>query len=122
MPMTMPASPVTISSSSRRRVATDCEPVSRATRVAIVSAAELALATERAEQLGDRPEVLGREDLGRSQERRLSAGVHDPEHGPQGDHRLAAAHVALEQPVHRVVVGQVALDLGRDGALARVSG
>ncbi len=58
--------------------------------------------------------MLLREDLGRGEQRRLAAAVDHGEHRAQGDHRLARAHLALEQPVHRVLAGQVGGDGGGD--------
>ena len=63
--------------------------------------------------------VLLGEHLGRREHRRLPAGVDDGEHRAQRDHRLARADLALEQPVHRVLGGQVGEDLRADLLLAR---
>ena len=59
------------------------------------------------------------EDLGGRQQRGLAAGVDDRQHRPQRDDRLARADLALQQPVHRVLAGQLAGDLLADVALAR---
>ena len=61
--------------------------------------------------------LLG-EHLGRGEQRRLPAGVDDLEHRAQRHQRLAGADLALEQPVHRVVAGQLAGDDLADLALA----
>ena len=82
-------------------------------------AAEPACLAERAEEVRHRPVVLLRENLGRGEQRGLPAGVDDLEHGPHRDHGLARAHLALQQPVHGVVAGQVGGDFGADVALAR---
>ena len=81
--------------------------------------AEHATRAEVAQQRGDRSVVLLREHLGGRQQRRLPAGVDGPQHRAQGHDRLAGSDLALEQPVHRVRLGQVVLDLGADLALAR---
>ena len=47
------------------------------------------------------PVLLG-EQLGRGHQRRLAAGLDRAQGGQRGDHRLAAAHVALHEPQHRV--------------------
>ena len=84
-----------------------------------VGAAEQAALGQRAEHRGDRAVVLLGEHLGRGEQRGLPAGVDDGEHRPQRDDRLAGADLALQQPVHRVLAGQVGGDLGRDLPLAR---
>ena len=61
--------------------------------------------------------LLG-EHLGRREQRRLAARVDDAQHRAQRDERLAGADLALEQPVHRVRLGEVELDLRADLALA----
>ena len=85
----------------------------------LVGAAEHAALGEVAEHRGDRAVVLLGEHLGRREQRRLAAGVDDPQHRPQRDDRLAGADLALEQPVHRVRPGEVVEDLLADLALAR---
>ena len=42
------------------------------------------------------------------EQRRLTAGVDDREHGPQGHQGLARADLALQQPLHRGRPGQLA--------------
>ena len=56
--------------------------------------------------------VLLGEDLGRRHEGALVPALHRGEQRPHGDDRLAAADVALQQPVHRVRGRQVLPDLG----------
>ncbi len=58
------------------------------------------------------PQVLLRQDLGRSHDRRLGAGIDHRERRGEGDGRLARAHVPLQQAQHRLGPGQVRLDLG----------
>ena len=55
--------------------------------------------------------VLLGENLGRGHQRRLVAVLDGDDHGLDGDDRLAAADVALEQAVHRPVARQVVDDL-----------
>ena len=71
-----------------------------------------------AEQRGDRAVVLLGQHLGGREQRGLAAGVDHPQHRAQRDQRLAGADLALEQPVHRVRLGEVVLDLLADLALA----
>ena len=73
----------------------------------LLGAAQLAGLAERAEQPADRPVVLLGEHLGGGQQHGLPAAVHGLQHGPHRDDRLARAHLALQQPVHRVVEGQL---------------
>ena len=73
----------------------------------VLGRAELAGLGQRAEHAGDRPVVLLGEHLGRGEQGRLAARVHHLEHGPDRDHRLARADLALQQPVHRVGAGQL---------------
>ena len=82
-------------------------------------AAEHPAAGQVAEQLGDRPVVLLGQHLGGREQRGLAARVDDPQHRPQRDQGLAGADLALEQPVHRVRLGEVALDLLADLAPGR---
>ena len=79
-----------------------------------VGAAEQATLGQRAEHRRDGAVVLLREDLGGGEQRRLATAVDHGEHRAQGDHRLARAHLALEQPVHRVLARQVGGDGGGD--------
>ena len=55
--------------------------------------------------------MLARQDLCRRHERRLTARFDGNQHGEQGHHGLAAAHVALQQPQHAVIRGHVGGDL-----------
>ena len=75
-------------------------------------AAQHATGAEVAEQVGDRPQVLLGQHLGRREEGCLAARVDHPQHGAQGDERLARADLALQQAVHRVRAREVGLDLG----------
>ena len=68
---------------------------------------------------GQRQEVLLGQDLGGRHERGLVAGLDRGEDGERGHHRLARAHVALQQPVHRVGLGHVGPDLAPDPLLGR---
>ena len=85
----------------RRRSAVDWLPVSSATRVPMLGAAEHAALGEVAEHRGDRAVVLRGEHLGRGEQRGLAAGVDGREHRAQRDDGLARADLALQQPVHR---------------------
>ena len=71
-----------------------------------------------AEHRGDRAVVLLGQHLGGRQQRGLAAGVDDAEHRAQRDQGLAGADLTLEQPVHRMRLGEVGLDLGADLQLA----
>ena len=68
-----------------------------------------------------RGEVLAREDLGRRHQRRLAAGLDRVQHGQQGDHRLAAADIALQQPQHPRCGGHVGVDFRQCLCCAPVS-
>ena len=57
-------------------------------------------------------EVLLGEHLGGRHERALVAALHGGEQRGDRDDRLAGAHVALQQAVHRDRAGQVGGDLG----------
>ena len=83
-----------------------------------LSCAESPRLGQRTEHGRDRPVVLCRQHLRRRQQGRLPAGVHHPEHGAKRDHGLAAADVALQQSVHRMVALHVGIDLGTHLALA----
>ena len=61
--------------------------------------------------------VLLGEDLGGREEGGLSTAVDDLEHRPQRHEGLAGADLALEQPVHRVVAGELVGDQVPDLAL-----
>ena len=83
----------------------------------VLGAAQPACLPEWPEHRADRPEVLLREDLGRGQQRGLSARIDDLQHGPDGDHGLARADLPLQQSVHRERAGQVRGDRLPGGAL-----
>jgi len=70
---------------------------------------------EAVEQLGHRRRMLLGQYLGRRHQRALMAALHRREQRRHRHHRLARAHIALQQTVHRVRPGQVGLDL-LDGA------
>ena len=60
----------------------------------------------------ERQGMLPGEDFRGGHQHRLVAVGHRQQHGIDGHHRLAAAHVALQQPVHRQRPGHVGGDLG----------
>ena len=114
----MPASPLAIRSSGSVRWALVIEPVSSATEVA--SAAPPSIpppARSPSIAVIERWCCWASTSVGREQ-RGLAAGVDDAQHRPQRDQGLAGADLALEQPVHRVRLGEVVLDLRADLALA----
>ena len=55
--------------------------------------------------------MLPRQDLGRCHQRGLPARTHRHHRRQRGNDRLAAAHVALQQPVHRLLPRQIGRDL-----------
>ena len=103
--------------SSRRRVAVRCEPVRSATFVPLTSPPSIP-AGKGAQHRGDGPVVLNGENLGRSEQCRLPAGIDDTEHCAKGDNRLAAPHIPLHEPVHRVAGSEVESTLLADRDLA----
>ena len=66
---------------------------------------------ERRDPLGELAEMLLGEDFGRRHHRRLRPVLHRAQAGERRHDGLAAAHVALEQAVHRVGLRQVRADL-----------
>ena len=62
-------------------------------------------------EVGDREEVLLGERLGRCHERSLASGLDRTQERVQGDHGLAGADVALQEPLHRQGALEVAVDL-----------
>ena len=74
---------------------------------------------ERLQPLRDLAEVLLGEDFGRRHQRDLEAAFDRPGRRQRGDHRLAAADVALHQPMHGARAAQVAFDLVPDAVLRR---
>ena len=84
----------------------------------VLGAAEHPAAREVTEHRGQRAVVLLGEHLGGGEQGRLRTGVDHAQHGPQRDDRLAGADLALEQPVHRVLGGEVVEDLRLDALLA----
>ncbi len=81
-------------------------------------AAQQAVPGQRPERAADRFEVLRGEDLGGGQQGGLSPGVHHLQHGAQGHDGLAGADLALEQAVHRRVLGELRGQGLADGGLA----
>ena len=65
---------------------------------------------QRPQQRGDHAVVLCGEHLRGREQRGLPTAVDDGQHRPHGQHGLAAAHLTLEQPVHRMAVGQLTGD------------
>jgi hypothetical protein len=72
----------------------------------------------RAQQLIEGCVVLSGQDLGRRHHRGLVSGVVSHQRRHRRDHRFPAADVALQQPVHRPVSGEVGEDLVSRDALA----
>ena len=77
------------------------------------------LHAERPKERRERLRMLLGEDLGRRHERRLTAVLDSAVAGGGRDHRLAAADVALHQPVHHMAGGQIGEDRV-DGGLLRM--
>ena len=65
----------------------------------------------RFEERLQRAEVLLRERLGRRHQRRLMSGLDRAQHREDADHRLAAAHLPHQQPLHRLCAGEILVDL-----------
>ena len=55
----------------------------------------------------DGGEMLAGEDFGRRHQRGLPPGLDGLRHGEQGDDRLARADIALQQPQHALVAGEI---------------
>ena len=73
---------------------------------------------ERQQQRREFARVLPRQQLGRRHQRRLQTVAAPPSTiGRGGDQRLAAADVALQEPVHRHVASHVVPDLSIDAPL-----
>ena len=72
---------------------------------------------ERTKPVGELAHVLLGEDLGGRHHRRLAAGIDRGEAGDRGDDGFAAADVALQQPLHRMRLREVAQDLRHGAAL-----
>ncbi len=80
--------------------------------LALAAAAEPGhLDAQRLQPLDELGEVLLGQDLGRGHQRALPAGVHRHRGRERGHHRLAGAHVALQQAMHRARAGEVGDDL-----------
>ena len=109
-----------------------CVPTTRSTSPAAISCSRAArwLGRQAAGQLGaadlaggqhafERQGMLPGEDFRGGHQHRLVAVGDRQQHGVDGHHRLAAAHVALQQPVHRQRAGHVGGNLGDRLLLAR---
>ena len=75
----------------------------------------------RGEEAVERVRVLLGERLGRRHERGLVARLDRAEHRVDGNDRLAGAHLAHQEALHRAARGEVLVDLGERLALARRS-
>ncbi len=73
--------------------------------------------TERPEPFREFALILRRQDFRGRHHRRLAAGVDRGEAGNRGDDGLAAAHIALQQPLHRMRLGEIAQNFGHSAAL-----
>ena len=73
-------------------------------------------------QRRDDGDMLARKDLGRRHQGRLGTRLDRLEHGEEGDHRLAAADVALQQANHRLGRAHVGGDLAERGRLGAGQG
>ncbi|MDI2023064.1 hypothetical protein PJL18_03610 [Paenarthrobacter nicotinovorans] len=62
--------------------------------------------------------MLGGKDLGGCEERGLASGIHDLEHGAQGNDCFAGTHFALQEPVHGRIPAQLLGQGLSDGGLA----
>ncbi len=69
------------------------------------------LEAERRQPAGKLPVVLFGKDFSRRHQRRLRAMFGGAQHRQRGHDGLAAAHVALQQALHRVRAGEIVLDL-----------
>ena len=72
--------------------------------------------------VGELGEMLLRQHLSGSHQGALAAGLNRTEQGGEGHHGLAAAHISLEQPCHRLGPGQVMADLGEHAILGAGEG
>ena len=106
VPTTSLISPLATASSALRRVRAGIEPVISATGIS--SGAKPALEILR---------VLLGQQFGRRHERGLQSAAHGARGGGGGHHGLAAAHVALHQPHHGPIGGEIAIDFGERARL-----
>ena len=118
MPITMPASPVTMRSMASCAGRPAHGAGEQHDRGGLRGTTEHSALGEVAEHRADRAVVLLGEHLGGCQQGRLAAGVDDLQHRPQRDEGLAGADLTLEQPVHRVGAGELGRDELADLALA----
>jgi len=58
--------------------------------------------------------MLFSQNLRRRHERRLITGLNREQNRCDRDHRLSRAHIALQKPIHRMLRGQVLLELSDD--------
>ncbi len=72
---------------------------------------------QRLQPLRDATEVLLGQQLGRCHQRCLPAGLDCARRGQRSHHGLAAADIALHQPLHRLLAREVELDLVPDALL-----
>ena len=75
------------------------------------------LDAQRPEPVGEIAPVLFGEQLGRRHDRGLHAAGDGLETGDRGDDGLAGTHVALDQPHHRMRLGEVLEDVIDDALL-----
>ena len=76
------------------------------------------LQIQRRDHLRERALVLLRQQLRGGHDRRLATRLDRLQHGERGDDGLSAAHIPLEEPVHRCGAAHVAFDVGPGAALA----
>ena len=110
VPTTSLMSPFATASSALRRVRAGNEPVISATGM-----------SERREPALEILRVLLGQQLRRRHERGLQPAADGARGGRGGHHGLAAAHVALHQPHHGPVVGEIAIDFRSARVCAPVS-
>ena len=65
------------------------------------------LQADRLAKPADRCKMLAGQDFGWRHQHRLSTGLHRVRHGHQRNKSLAGAHVALHQPQHALILGNV---------------
>ncbi len=74
---------------------------------------------QRPDPFGELSKVLLGQDLGGRHQHRLVAGIDGLQRGDGGHHRFAAAHVALQQPLHRMRSHEIGFDLADHAGLRR---
>jgi hypothetical protein len=88
------------------------------TRLALLLAGQpFDLDAERLQPVPEIAQMLFGQQLGRRHQCDLIAGLHRGQRSQRGDHRLAAADVALHQPQHRLRLRQIPRDFGADALL-----